>query len=387
MNSKHIFDIAELITRYHYGRLSETEENQLSEWLKQSPRHQKVFDKLKQESYLQEKFMQEQTYDSRQATRNIFIRKNRKQKYIRLWQSVAASLILLIGVSTWLITSQHPENRPIELSASYPVPGSRHAILHLPDGTSLALGPTLADTIVKRDGAKVIVASDNIKYTETEDSTITTYHTLNIPKGGEYLVTLEDGTTVHLNSDSYLRYPTKFNGNRRQVFLSGEAYFDVAKNPEKPFIVQTENISIKVYGTVFNVNTRDARKVQTVLVEGSVGIWTKANKKEYRLSPSQIATYNVEEQKIEIQEVDTRFYTAWQEGLFLFNNVTLEHALEELARWYDIDIFYSNKSLKEQRVSCYMQRFEDITLILNAISQITDARFDLNGKTLTVSDK
>lgn len=387
MDSKRIFDIAELITRYHYGSLSEKEEYQLNKWVKQSPRHQKIFDKLSQESYLQEKFMQEQAYDSRRAARNIFTRKSKKQKHIRLWQSAAASLILLIGVSIWFIASQRPAHTPEQLSTSYPVPGSKHATLLLSDGTSLTLDSTLTDTIVKRDGTKALVSADNITYTEAKDNTITTYHTLNIPKGGEYLVTLEDGTTVHLNSDSHLRYPTKFTGDKRQVFLSGEAYFDVAKNPEKPFIVQTDNVIIKVYGTIFNMNTRNSRKVQTVLVEGSVGIWTKADKKEYRLSPSQLASYNAEEQKMEIQEVDTRFYTAWQEGLFLFNNVTLEHALEELSRWYDINIFYSSESLRKQRVSCYMQRFEDIMLILNAVSQVTDARFDLNGRTLTVSNK
>lgn len=389
MKSPETFDIAELIAAHLQGHLSKGENCRLEAWLKSSPRHQKLFNRIVQENFIQEKQKLEKEINSKQAVQQIFSRRRKtlRTRRIRMLQTIAAFLIIISGITLWLNSSDKQSARPEICQNDHPHPGFRHATLVLPDGNTLALGTIITDSIVERNGAKVIVTPDHIKYTKLSTDTLVTYHTLTVPKGGEYMITLEDGTSIHLNADSRLRYPSHFTKNKREVFLSGEAYFQVAHHAEKPFLVQTPHQTIQVYGTEFNVNTRSEEMEKTVLVEGSIGIRTRSQEQELKLTPSQIAEYDTQTKQISVREVDTRPYTAWQEGLFLFDNAPLKYVLDELARWYDIKIFYTREALKELRVSCYMQRFEDISLILDAIEQVVKARFELNNKTLTVNTK
>ena len=211
------------------------------------------------------------------------------------------------------------------------------------------------------------------------------HYELITPRGGEFKITLPDGTFVHLNSNSKLRFPKNFAPDKREIFLSGEAYFEVSKDTNKPFLVIAEDVQVKVYGTTFNINTLLGNQIQTTLVKGSVGIRVQDSSQEYILKPSQQAIVEKTDGNITIREVDTTPYTAWTEGIFLFDNERLETILDKLALWYDVELFYQNESVKDVRFTGYLKRYDNIDVILNAIESTVSATFHIKERTIIIN--
>lgn len=167
------------------------------------------------------------------------------------------------------------------------------------------------------------------------------YSTLVVPTGGFYPLELSDGTRVWLNSESELRFPVKFLSDKRQVTLKGEAYFTVKKDSTKPFIVHIENASVEVLGTTFNINTYgDDENIYTTLVNGSVRFVSEKNKQEVILKPGMQSVMNTRTGNTDIRQVDVQDYISWKEGRFVFHSMTLESIMQQLRRWYDIQVFY-----------------------------------------------
>ena len=217
---------------------------------------------------------------------------------------------------------------------------------------------------------------------ETPEKAETTLHLLRIPRGGEYTLVLADSTVVHLNSETELRYPAHFGGKERKVYLRGEAYFDVMPNAEKPFIVETEGMDVRVYGTEFNVTAYEEENVRTVLVEGKVGVKTAEGSEEVQLHPGQMAER--EGNGIVVQEVDTYNYTAWKDGKFVFEEENIERIMERLARWYNLNVFYANESVKNQLFNGVLTRFTEVEDILRVIEQTATVEFEIKGNTVIV---
>lgn len=205
------------------------------------------------------------------------------------------------------------------------------------------------------------------------------------PRGGEYKVTLSDGSLVYLNSVTRIKYPVVFSRKERKVFLSGEAYFEVAEDPKRPFLVEVGGIEVKVYGTFFNINSFREGGVQTVLVKGSVGVKVLASGEESMIEPGQMAEFRQGSMKVEVKEVDVNLYTDWKNGIFRFKNQRLEDILTILSNWYDVDIFYQIPSVKELHFSGYMERYKNFEIILEAITLSTGVQFSIQGKTVVVS--
>jgi ferric-dicitrate binding protein FerR (iron transport regulator) len=185
---------------------------------------------------------------------------------------------------------------------------------------------------------------------------------------------LSDGTKVWLNSDTELQFPAQFSGNERRLTLKGEAYLDVAKNNEIPFILSIEGAEIKVFGTQFNVNTRKTEKQSATLVEGSISI-TQESGQEKILHPGETAEINRLTGEMKVMVTDTRLYTAWRYKGFLFENETIENVLEELALWYDVEIVYEDELVKKERFSGWLQRKDAIMSILLPIERTTYLHF------------
>ena len=189
-----------------------------------------------------------------------------------------------------------------------------------------------------------------------------------IPKGKTYELKLSDGTHVWLNSESELIYPTNFTGNTREVILRGEAFFDVAKDASKPFIVENNQMKIKVLGTSFNVSGYVSERLQNVtLVNGSVQVQID-NDSAFRISPSEQFSYDKEKQTTSIQVVNTDLYTAWTEGKYIFKDTRLEDILSKLQRWYDFEIIYLQEELKNRRFSIVINREDNLKDVLEVIS-------------------
>lgn len=211
------------------------------------------------------------------------------------------------------------------------------------------------------------------------------HNTLVVPTGGFYPLELSDGTQVWLNSESELHFPVKFISGKREVFLKGEALFVVKRDSTKPFIVNINNASIEVLGTTFNVNTyADNQCVYTTLVNGSIKFISNKNKQEVILEPGTQCVTDTTTGNTSIQEVDVNNYIAWKEGRFIFDDMSLELIMCQLQRWYDIDVFYQNQTIKKHKFRGVINKDMSIEKVLDMISEATDIRFSVKNRTITV---
>ena len=205
-------------------------------------------------------------------------------------------------------------------------------------------------------------------------------HTIVVPRGGEYRITLSDGTRVHINADSKLRFPVAFTGHERVVQLSGEAFFEVAPSSECPFIVEVGTTRVRQYGTTFNINAYGANP-EVVLVAGSIGV-TPEGGEEVALVPGQLAVCG---EQIAVSDVDVRPYIEWTQGRFTFDNERLADLVPDLVRWYDVEIAILDETVADMRFTGSVGRDETIEHIMNAISYTQDVRVTVKGNKIEIS--
>lgn len=270
------------------------------------------------------------------------------------------------------------------------LPGTNKATLTLADGSTVILDESTSPDISDQDGIKISKEKDGqLVYTIVNNKLLNAdkniaYNTISTPKGGQYQVILPDGTKVWLNAASSLKYPEAFVGKQRLVVLTGEAYFEVAKNKSMPFRVQSQNQNVEVLGTHFNINSYlDDNAVKTTLLEGSVQV---SNSKFSKiLKPGEQAISGIGEQaSIKIaRDVDTDDETAWKNGLFQFNDSELKVILNQLERWYDIKIDYSDVPAK--RYNGMVPRKSKLSEVLKMLEKTGNIRFELEeGRKLKV---
>ena len=214
------------------------------------------------------------------------------------------------------------------------------------------------------------------------------YNKIIVPRGGEYNLVLSDGTSVIINSDSKLSVPDHFVGKERRVYLEGEALFHVSRDSEHPFIVETEDGDITVLGTVFNVNAYpDETYIQTTLVEGSVAFKGKGMVVSRMISPGEQITYDVQTNDINVEQVNTDVFTAWTEGKWIIEGMRLDEIMKQLARWYDITVFYQNPEAKDLVFTGDLEKYNKCNVILDIISMTTNVEFELKGRAIIVRMK
>ena len=262
------------------------------------------------------------------------------------------------------------------------LPGSDKAILILANGEKMKLENS--DSLQVDLGAgNQLVNKDNQLVYQGEETGELQYNELQIPRGGEYQVKLADGTIVRLNSGSSLRYPVAFGKEKREVVLKGEAYFQVAHDRQKAFVVVTDDIEVKVYGTEFNINTRVADYVQTTLVRGAVSIKTERSA-EKMLKPGQLAQFDRLTGETEIKNVDVSNYIGWKSGVYIFEDKSIEQIMDELSLWYDIEVFFRNNISRNRHFSGSLPRYREIDDMLKVIEKTSHVRFEVKGKTIIV---
>ncbi len=264
-------------------------------------------------------------------------------------------------------------------------PGYPRAILTLADGERIDLSGKVKDTLLVREGMAIrLDSSRGIQYPSGYGARPTEeFNTLTVPRGGEYRLVLSDGTVVWLNSDSELRYPVAFTGNQRQVFLKGEGYFEVAKNPSAPFLVKAADMEVKVLGTHFNVNAyRKDGVFQTTLVSGRVEVADLKTVQKVMLKPDQQAL--VKNGELLIRNVDAAAYTAWRDGKFYFESETLEEITAQLERWYDVHFVFGREELKRYEFTGVIRKDYTADQILGLIAKTTNVRFEVVGKEIKV---
>ena len=311
----------------------------------------------------------------------------RKSRRMTLRWSVAASVILFIGLFVGRMVNEWRNLDEMRMLAETEriVPGVK-AELILSTGERVVLNQQCVsiegvnETGIQNDSVT------GLNYTTAKvQGEGMIYNTMRIPVGGFYQLALSDGSKVWLNSMTEFRFPVAFTGEERKVYLTGEAYFEVAPNSKHPFIVVTEEgMEVKVYGTEFNMSTYQHGVVQTVLVSGKVGIRVNATGKEVMLAPRQMAEYSEKTGMVRVEDTDPYRYIAWKDGEFVFERETIEEIMERLGRWYDVKVFYENESLKQKRFTGVISRYEDIEQVLRLIEGPATLRFEVKGNVVTV---
>ena len=299
-------EIDEKLLAYLLDELDDVGREEVKAWLEESEGNKEYFREF-QRVYLE---FQWGVYAREvKSDFNLLRKKLRKRSSLQVWYGVAAAVVILLSVGGILLwNSGEIEEKPVQVAKKVTIqPGKSQAILVLSSGEEVAMG-NVSRQLEEKDGTSVVVSeTGRISYQSAEGKGGTTKDTarvmnrLVIPRGGEFNLTLSDGTRVWLNAETELRYPVQFNGKERVVYLKGEAYFEVSKNKEKPFLVQVDDMSVKVYGTAFNVNTYN--KIETVLVTGSVSM--NQGGKEVLLKPNQKGVFDQVSGKITVEDVDS----------------------------------------------------------------------------------
>ncbi|WP_419800943.1 FecR family protein [Mucilaginibacter sp.] len=334
--------------------------------------------------------------DSRYTAASPDIPHNQSQNiklYNRTWFKAAAVLLVVFAIGL-IVFQKHPAEMVANKHNLHPgkntviLPGSTKAILTTDDGKELVLNQTSNGVVVKNRNTQVLkTRNGQIVYnsSKSKPSIIqqVRYNTLTTPKGGEYQVILADGTKIWLNAASSITYPTTFDGKDRRVKLSGEAYFEVAKNVHQPFYVNTGNGEIRVLGTHFNISAYpDDETTSTTLLEGSILI-TK-HQSSYLLKPGQQANIGYQSDDIEVTEAKTDEVMAWKNGYFIFNDESIAGIMKKVARWYDVDVQLLG-SVDAQKFGGTFHRSKTIAELLHYLEKIGNIHFSITGRRITVT--
>ena len=279
----------------------------------------------------------------------ILAAKNQQASVVSIFRKkwlpyAAAILVLAIAGALFFFSGNQKQidsNNKIAQSTSTEIqPGKEGAILTLDDNTTVVLDSLGNGVITNKNGTKVLLRNGQLLYQADKTQAIVAYNTMTTPKGRQFQLVLSDGTKVWLNAASSIRYPTVFNGKERKVEITGEAYFEVARNTSSPFKVKVnEQTEIEVLGTHFNINSyENEESINTTLLEGSVKV--KNSGGTIVLKPGQQARVNGEEKIKVLSDVDVEKVMAWKNGVFNFTDATLQEVMRQLERWYDIEVVY-----------------------------------------------
>lgn len=364
------------------GELTGEEKRELQGWLEESGENKRYYRKMQGFFTRAERGREIDV----QGNFRAFERKTygRRRHIIVNMLKYAAVLIVLLGcVVLWRGMGADSQEGGSQLAA---VPGSEVAVLYTGSGEKIMLETGGQRSIVVADSLRLQQDSNVLNYAamKMEGKLIDVTHTIRVPRGGEFSMKLSDGTMVYLNAETDLSYPVQFCGQERRVILTGEAYFDVTKS-EKPFIVEVNGFEVKVLGTRFNIQAYPGEmRCETTLEQGSVQVKTKD--RTLLLVPGEQAVLTGEG-KLSKQKVDVRLYTAWKDGIFVFEDERLEDVMKMIARWYDVQVFYRNTEVKEVRINGSISRYKDVSVLLEKLEKLDLARFEVREGIITVLNK
>lgn len=390
---KNIFQLARIIAASLKGNANDEEQRTLREWLSVSTRNKKIYDEFKDGKRLEQKIVESQQINWKNDYQHFITKRQRTRKNRRMKTIIRYAAILTLPIVAAGIFLLQKNDRQTIVSISEVIkPGEHKAVLITGGGERITLSDSTLSPIQEQNGMIVNVTNNKVSYILPEDSLCTQgspiFNTLQIPRGGEYFLTLADGTEVWLNAETEIRYPVQFTGDKRVVYLDGEAYFTVAPDKNKPFTVVSTHASVSVLGTQFNFWAYpDERDVQTTLVSGSVIMQSEKYKQQIKLVPGEQGVLEKNSAKLMKQEVNTYLYTAWKDGRFAFRDARLEDLFNILARWYDLSVFYQSPEAKDIRFTGDLNKTDDFKSILKIIEQNERVIFTVNQRTVFIQAK
>lgn len=376
--------IAYLISGFINRTLTTREHDELDLWVEESDDNVELFAQLTDERNINEAMAFMKSLDKEKAYKKVKSRiapKNRNRRWL-IPVSVAAIFLIALGI-VWLIRSKAVESIPPshDVAGTTDIaPGSAKAVLQLASGKSITLGKESNGTIANEGSVAIKASEQTLTYNGQESLSTPAYNTLSIPKGGKYKLILSDGTQVWINAASSIKYPAVFSGSERKVEVEGEAFFDVARDEKKPFIVQAGKANILVLGTSFNVSTYSDEPVQTaVLVSGKIKV--EATNKQQELAPGQQATFGATGD-ITVTNANIQAATAWKDDKFVFKEEPIENIMRQLARWYNVKVLYRGNI--NYHFSAKISRDQPISTILRLLEDTKRVHFNIQSDTIEV---
>jgi ferric-dicitrate binding protein FerR (iron transport regulator) len=382
------FHIADLIVKKIRGKLTPDEQKELEAWINDSPENQAIYHRAIDSKQQLEKLEIYELFDKEQSwsdlEEKLFGTKTITFTSRKMFRYAAAILLPLIvggGFTWWYLKSPSPV-RMAEIDREIK-PGSQKAVLILSDGEAVELSQTTSLEDLSDGGVSIRDVDNSISYITGTVGTAPAkilFNELRTPRGGGYKLQLADGSRVWLNAGSSLRYPVGFQDSVRQVFLEGEAYFEV-NHDGKPFIVSTGSMNTRVLGTSFNISAyADDLEYKTTLLEGKVRVELQGEETRFSasaiLEPDQQATFIKSSAELSKTEVDVSGYVSWMQGKLEFHNEHLDQVMLKLARWYDFDYEFENSAARDYHFSARLDRSESISSILEMLEMTTDVKFE-----------
>ena len=394
MSDKKLYDpfhISSLLARKLYGTLTAPEEAELEAWLNESADNRAVLEKLLSESIRKQEIEHLHAFDEETALKKVWARIGQPEStgkssstlmryMIRI--AAAAAIVIALSVSFWIYKVKPPaEQSSYQAKRTEIPPGANKAILILSNGTKIDLQAAQSGKIAYQAGAVVSKRADGkIDYqgAAAQPGATAALNTLYVPRGGQYELTLPDGTLVWLNAASSLTYPVTFSGKERQIKLTGEAYFEVARDPGKPFFVNVDGKqTVEVLGTHFDIKAyNDDPEIRTTLLEGSVKVSSKNS--HAIIKPGQMAVNDLKA-PLFVRNADLDEVMGWKNGLFVFNDERMEDVLRIAARWYDVDVEYQT-DVSQKKLRGIVSKYNNIRELLDNITITSGIHYKIEGR-------
>nr|WP_121273653.1 FecR family protein [Pedobacter schmidteae] len=384
---KHSDEFLQAVAHYLKGKATDAEQQMLHNWYKAfDDSDVEVVTGTKDESKLLEERLKQRIILSTGGE----IPKSKGIK-MKLWLSVAAMVAIVFGV--WFYISNN-KDRPNQVKDGLALqdiaPATNRATLTLANGKVIQLSNAKSGLVIDEQGLKYNDGEELGISPEKTQSHVVREMVLSTPRGGTYQVSLPDGTMIWLNAASTIKYPSSFQSAKfRRVYLEGEAYFQVAKDKEHPFIVSSNQQEVEVLGTHFNVNAYpDEPLTKTALIEGKVRIGKRDEKQmltqDLILKPGDLAIMN--QNKLAVQaNADVQAEVAWRNGQFVFVNEPIEQIMRKIGRWYDVDIIYQG-DMTNKAFAGSVSRFDNLSSVLNMIELTNTVHFKMKGRSVIVMD-
>ena len=315
------------------------------------------------------------------------ISRKRYRLLYRTLAATAAAVLLLAGTFLFLWNSSEAREDHTPELAHHIRPGSSKGILYLAHSTDSMVNQSLRSqgNEILRLVEEIDPAGEALQVITPGGQVKEEFHRLLIPPGGFYKMELRDGSSVWLNADSELKIPVNFGEKTREVALTGEGYFDITKDPTRPFTLHLKAAKVTVLGTILNISAYDNEEhIVTTLVNGSVRFYTEKTGEEIILKPGMQSRMDVHTGEMTVERVETEPFISWINGQFSFRSLKLDAILRQLQRWYDFELVYQNPEVKENEFRGVINRDMAIKDVFDILEETTDARFDIEGRTVIV---
>jgi transmembrane sensor len=376
---KQAYRIAYLIAGFLKQTLTEEEKEELDAWILASDENMILFEKMTDEKNIEQAagwFKQMNVEEELQETKRKI---KQRRPFHLLPYTIAAAVVILIVAGIYIYKNKNNKiNTTIAVKKQDIMPGSDVATLTLDNGQQIILDNEGTDTTINNQ-VKVLRKDGQLVYNNDSSTKALVYNTLTVPRKGEYKLVLPDGSKVWLNAESSIRYPVAFVGNERKVFVTGETYFEVAKDKAKPFRVIAGDVMLEDLGTQFNVNAyTNEPYFAATLVEGSVRV-TKGLKQNV-LKPNQQVQIKDDDLKIVNRNVDD--VTAWKNNQFVFNGTSIDEIMRQVERWYNADVeFKDNVNL---HLNATIERDVPVSKLLHIFEETGQVHFKIEDKKIIV---